>query len=71
MFKACDQTWLLGGRAAKAQCQAVAKLSKERKKCSERLLWPTRNKTFVPDPEPRISIYVWRDVPLAVQTGLG
>jgi hypothetical protein len=28
------------------------------------LLWPTRNKTFVPASELRISIYVWRNVRL-------
>ena len=69
MFKACDQTWLRRSRC-QSSMSGCGKAKRE-EEVLERLLWPTRNKTFVPDPEPRISIYVWRDVPLAVQTGLG
>jgi hypothetical protein len=35
------------------------------------LLWPTSNKTCVPASEPRISIYVWRNVALALTAGAG
>ena len=33
-------------------------------------MWPASNKAFVPASEPRIPIYVWRDVALALRTGL-
>ena len=35
------------------------------------LLWPTSNKTFVSASEPCISIYVWRNVALALTAGAG
>jgi hypothetical protein len=35
------------------------------------LLWPTSNKTPVAASEPRISIYVWRNVALALTAGAG
>jgi hypothetical protein len=36
-----------------------------------RLLWLPSNKTFVPASEPRISIYVWPNVALALTAGAG
>ena len=63
-----------GGSQPNSQSAARPSAAEDSSYCTPTmcgLLWPTRNKTFVPDLEPRISIYVWRNVPLAVRTGLG